>query len=172
VFAHLEKCIRISSDPLDTGSDPKEYTFHSWRYAILKKIKNWKIGGKILHLINEFMKDRTLRVAIRSTFSEEKQIENGVVQGVVLKVTLFLVAMAEITHGNEELIKIISYADGWIVHITHKHERVCVLRLKKAMEKIGRWTDDTGFQKISIEKTKAILFSHKTTAIGVQAKRT
>jgi hypothetical protein len=138
----------------------------------LKKIKNWKIDGKILHFINEFMKDRTLRVAIRSTFSEEKQIENGVVQGVVLKVTLFLVAMAEITHGNEELIKIISYADSWIVHITHKHERVSVLRLKKAMEKIGRWIDDTGFQKISIEKTKAILFSHKTTAIGVQTKRT
>jgi hypothetical protein len=75
VFAHLEKCIRISSDPLDTGSDPKEYTFHSWRYGVLKKIKNWKIDGKILHFINEFMKDQTLIVAIRSTISKEKHTE-------------------------------------------------------------------------------------------------
>jgi hypothetical protein len=29
------------------------------RYNILKKIKNWKIDGKILHFINEFMKNRT-----------------------------------------------------------------------------------------------------------------
>jgi hypothetical protein len=72
-----------------------------------KKIKNWKIDGKLLHFINEFMINRTLRVAIGSTLSEEKQIENGVVQGVVLSVTLFLVAMADITHRIEEPIKII-----------------------------------------------------------------
>jgi hypothetical protein len=64
----------------------------------LKKIKDWKIDGKLLHFINEFMKNRTLRVATGNTLLEEKQIENGVVQ--VLSVTLFLVAMAEITHGK------------------------------------------------------------------------
>jgi hypothetical protein len=64
----------------------------------------------------------TLREAIGNTLSEEKQIENGVVQRVVLSVTLFLVAMAEITHGIEEPIKIIGYADDWIIHTTHKHE--------------------------------------------------
>jgi hypothetical protein len=48
-------------------------------------------------------------VAIGSTLSEEKQIENGP----VLSVTLFLVEMAIITHGIEEPIKIIGYADDW-----------------------------------------------------------
>jgi hypothetical protein len=67
-----------------------------WRYNILKKIKDGKIDGKLLHFINEFMKNRTIRVAIENTLSEEKQIENGVFQGTVLSVTLFLVAMAEI----------------------------------------------------------------------------
>jgi hypothetical protein len=57
------------------------------------------------------MKNRTFRVAIGNTLSEEKQIENGVVQGAVLSVTLFFVAKAEITHGIEEPIKIIGYAD-------------------------------------------------------------
>jgi glutamine synthetase len=76
------------------------------------------------------MKNRTLRVAIGSTLSEEKQIENRVVQGAVLSFTPFLVAMAEITHGIEESIKIIGYADDWIIHTTHKHERVSVVKLK------------------------------------------
>jgi hypothetical protein len=51
-------------------------------------------------------------VAIRSTLSKEKQIENGVVQGAVLSVTLFLVVMADITHIIEEPIKINGYADN------------------------------------------------------------
>jgi hypothetical protein len=63
-----------------------------------------------------------------------------------LRVTLFFVAMAEITHEIEEPIKIIGYADDWIIiHTTHKHERVSVLKLQL------------------IEKT---MFSRKNTAIA------
>jgi hypothetical protein len=76
-----------------------------------KKIRDWKINGKLLHFKNEFIKNRTLRVAIENTLSVEKQIENRVVQGAVLSVMLFLVAMAEITHRIGEAIKIIGYAD-------------------------------------------------------------
>jgi hypothetical protein len=102
-----------------------------------------------------------LRVAIGNTLSEEKQIVNGV--------TLFLVAMAEITHGIEEPIKIIGYADDWIIQTTHKHERVSVGKLQKAIDKIVKCADDTGFQ-ISIEKTKAIMFSRKNTAIAFRPR--
>jgi hypothetical protein len=77
------------------------------------------------------LENLTLQVAIRNTLSEEKQTEN-----VVLSVTLFYVAMAEITHGIVEPIKIIGNADDWIIHTTHKHERVSVVKLQKAMEKI------------------------------------
>jgi hypothetical protein len=59
------------------------------------------------------MNIRTLRVAIGSKPSEEKQIEDGFVQRAVLSVTLFIVAMADLTHGIEEPIKVIGYADDW-----------------------------------------------------------
>jgi hypothetical protein len=98
--------------------------------------------------------------AIGNPLSEEKQIENRVVQGAVWSVTLFLLAMAMITHGIVEPIKIIGYADDWIIHTTHKHERVSVLKLQKAMDKIVKWAANTGFQ-ISIEKTKAIIQPQK-----------
>jgi hypothetical protein len=45
------------------------------------------------------------------------------------------------THGIEEPIKIIGYADDWIVHTNHKHERVSVFKLKKA---------DTGWTRLDI----------------------
>jgi hypothetical protein len=63
-------------------------------------------------IINEFLKNRCFRVAIGSTLSEEKQIENGVVQGAVLSVTLLLVVMVDITHIIEEPININGYADN------------------------------------------------------------
>jgi hypothetical protein len=45
------------------------------------KIENCKINGKIYHLINEFMKEKTLRVAKENTLLEEKQIENRMFNG-------------------------------------------------------------------------------------------
>jgi hypothetical protein len=60
-------------------------------------------------------------------------IENGVVQGAVLSVTLFLVAIAEVTNSIEEPIKIIGYADDWMVHTTHQHQRVATIQIQKAM---------------------------------------
>jgi hypothetical protein len=73
--------------------------------------------------------------------------------------------MAEITHGIVESIRIIGYADDWIIHTTHKHKRVIVAKLQKAMDKNVKWAVNTGFQ-ISIEKTKAIMFSRKNTAVA------
>jgi hypothetical protein len=77
----------------------------SWRYAITKKITNWKIDGSMLCCIKNFMKERTLTVAVGNNLSNEAGIENGVVQGAVLSVTLFLIAMSEICDGIQEPVK-------------------------------------------------------------------
>jgi hypothetical protein len=87
----------------------------------------------LIHFITEFITNRILRVAIGNTLSEEIQIKNGVVQGAVLSITFFN-GNGEIRHGSEEPIKIIGYADDWIIHTTHKHERVSVVELQKAMD--------------------------------------
>jgi hypothetical protein len=62
----------------------------------LKTLKTWKIDRQLLGFTKNFTNDRTLWVAIGNTMSSFKEIENGVPQGVVLSVTLFLVAMAKI----------------------------------------------------------------------------
>jgi hypothetical protein len=105
----------------------------SWTYAIIKKIKNWKIDQKILSIIENFMKERTLRVTVGNTLSNKAAIKNGVVQGAVLSVTLFLLAMSEICDGIREPVKIIFYADDWMILTSHKHVRTCENRIQKAM---------------------------------------
>jgi hypothetical protein len=49
------------------------------------------------------MRNRTLRVVVGDTLSSPMSIENGIVQGLVLSVTLFLlVAMATICRGTDK----------------------------------------------------------------------
>jgi hypothetical protein len=50
---------------------------------------------------HSFMTKQTLQVAIVNIYSTPREIENGVVKGAVLSVTIFLVAMAEICRGIE-----------------------------------------------------------------------
>jgi hypothetical protein len=84
----------------------------------------------MLQFIIDFMKIWTLRMSVGSTLSDERRIENGVVQRAVLGVTLFIVAMAGNTDGIEESIKIIAYADDWMVHTTHQHQRVATIQIQ------------------------------------------
>jgi hypothetical protein len=120
-----------------------------WRYAILKKLKEWKIDGKMLLFITNFTKDRSFR----NSFSTKMNIENGA----VISVTLFLIALTGICKGMEEPTKMIRYADDWIIHKpeTTKSNR----RLKKAANKVIKWTNENGF-RISAEKTKSV-FNHR-----------
>jgi hypothetical protein len=48
-----------------------------------EKTKTWKIGGKMLQFISDFIRESTLNVAVDSTLSDERRIENEVVQGAV-----------------------------------------------------------------------------------------
>jgi hypothetical protein len=78
-----------------------------WRHGILKNIKTWKTDGRLLGFTKNFMNDHTLRLAIDNTMCSFKNIENGVPQGAVLTVTLFLVAMAKICDKIEKPTKIL-----------------------------------------------------------------
>jgi hypothetical protein len=60
-----------------------------WRFGILRKLKQWKIDGRMLKFISNFMSNRKLEVAVGNHYSKTNLIENGVVQGAVLSVTLF-----------------------------------------------------------------------------------
>jgi hypothetical protein len=70
----------------------------------VRNLKEWRIDGKMLLLIRNFMKDRSLKVAVGNTISKRMKIENGVVQGAILSVTLFLVAIVEICKGIAEQV--------------------------------------------------------------------
>jgi hypothetical protein len=70
-------------------------------------------------------------------------IENGIIQGAVISVTLFLIAMTDTCKGMKEPTKIIGYADDWIIYTSHNIPRVAEAR-RKALDKVIRWTNENG----------------------------
>jgi predicted ATP-grasp superfamily ATP-dependent carboligase len=113
----------------------------------------------MLFCIENFMKERTLTVAVGNTISNEAAIENGVVQGAVLSVTLFLLAMSEICDGiHQEPVKIIGYADDWMILTSHKHVRTSENLIQKAMHQITKWADNTGFQISILSSLYFVIF--------------
>jgi hypothetical protein len=118
---HIEEAFRKKESITMVFLDISKAYDMSWRYAIIKKILNWKIDGRMLCFIENFTKDRTLRVVVGNTLSNEVTIENGAMQGAVLSVTLFPIALSEICDGMQEPVKIIGYADDWMILTSHNH---------------------------------------------------
>jgi hypothetical protein len=111
--------------------------------------------------ITNFTKDRSFRVTVGNTFSTKMNIENGTVQGAVISVTLFLIAMTDICKGMEEPTKMIGYVDDWIIYTSHKLPRVAEARLKKAAD------NENGF-RISAKKTKSMFIHRRSRVTNTQ----
>jgi hypothetical protein len=102
---HVAEAFRKKESTVMVSLDISKAKNMSWRYAIIKKMKNWKIDGRMMCFIENFMKERTLRVAVGNMFSNKAAIENRIVQGAVL------IAMSEICDGIQELVKIMRRQD-------------------------------------------------------------
>jgi hypothetical protein len=76
-----------------------------------------------------------------------KEIKNGMVQGAVLSVTLFLIAIADIVKEIfKETCTILGYTDDWVLVISSKVPIRAETRLKEAANSFTRWASDNGFK--------------------------
>jgi hypothetical protein len=113
-----------------------------WRFGVLRKLKQWKIDGRIHKFISNFVSNRKLKVPVGNHYSRPKSIENRVVQGAVLSVTLFLVAMTDIVKNIKEPTQIMGYANDWVVITSNNAPLLAENRLKKATDSISKWAEE------------------------------
>lgn len=129
-----------------------------WKKGILYKLKELGIGGNMFNWINSFLNKRKIQVKIGNEFSEEKEVENGTPQGSAISPILFLIAINDIEIGKE--IKKSIFADDTAIWKSGKNLKYLEKKIQKAIKDINRWCNNWGF-KISIEKTKVIVFTRK-----------
>src|SRR6266576_1187985 len=93
---------------IQTAFKNKEYHFSvffdlekaydkSWRYAILKKLHSIGIRGHLAYFLKNFLENHSFQVRIGNTLSSIFPIQNGVPQGSVLSVSLFILLIDDIT---------------------------------------------------------------------------
>lgn len=129
----------------------------TWQHNIIKTLHDVGVRGNILYFIKNFMSKRKFRVCIGDLFSSFYDLENGVLQGSVLSVTLFLVGIRSIHDVLPLNMERLSYADDFVVYMRSS----CLIEIETEMQifldNLSTWCDKTGF-KFSPTKTKMVHF--------------
>ena len=87
----------------------------TWKYDIVKDLKNLALEGRMPIFIQNFLQDRRFRVRMGEVFSEEKQQEMGVPQGSVLSVTLFKIKINNIVKNINSGTNCALYVDDFLI---------------------------------------------------------
>lgn len=132
----------------------------TWRWKILDELKRWNIEGNMARYIEDFLTDRKFMVEVDGVRSEARVQENGIPQGAVLSVALFLVAMNTIVRRykkSDPMLRILIYADDIIIIVKAKKKKAKAARkkLNKIMNTINTWAQCNGFT-IAPHKSKIL----------------
>lgn len=136
----------------------------AWRRPILEQLIKWEIDGNMYKYIENFLTNRKFQVEIGTERSEPKIQENGMPQGAVLSVILFLVAMHSITRKyrkSKKTVKILVYADDIAIIVIGRLKKPLRARLQRIVDRVSTWARRRGF-KIAPHKSKMIHICHQT----------
>ncbi|XP_058837029.1 uncharacterized protein LOC131693322 [Topomyia yanbarensis] len=123
-----------------------------WREGILRQLHRWGIGGNLGAYIQRFLQDRRFRVGIGASESGVYVEENGVPQGSVLAVTLFLISMNTIFATLPKGVFIFVYADDIVLVVTGRTRGRTRIKLQAAVNAVSKWATGIGF-RLSISKS-------------------
>lgn len=130
----------------------------AWRQGILQQLADWGLRGSMFKFIQSFLSNRLLRVRAGTTLSSYVEQEEGVPQGSVLSVTLFLAAingiLAEIPPGVHGSL----FVDDLVIYCSGTTAAEVAGRVNRAIEAVSGWAGSRGF-RFSAEKTKAVRFT-------------
>lgn len=136
-----------------------------WRFGVLISLDQWGINGSMLDFIRNFLHNRSIKVKVGDKYSERRYLQNGVPQGSILSVTLFLVAINSVTKIVESPVKASLFADDIAIYLKGKNLYSTSKIMQKTIDSLVAWSDTTGF-KFSASKTRCVLFSKRTPNIA------
>ena len=99
-------------------------------------------------------------VRANNTLSPPKILENGVPQGSVLSVSLFLIAINDIFYFITNPVMGLLFADDLTLVCKGKNPHTTQILLQETLDKLQKWTQTSGFTFSSI-KSETIIFSRK-----------
>lgn len=152
-FANNQKCLAVFFD-IKRAYDTV------WRHRILQILISWNYNGNLLAYVHNFLRSRHFRVRINNQLSEQKTLKNGIPQGSIISVTLFLIAINNILENIKSPVKARLYADDLIIYIRGRDKITLYTQIQSTITRLEKWSEETGFN-FAPQKTKSIFFSKR-----------
>ena len=129
----------------------------AWRFGILRILHEIGLRGELPLFIKSFLSNRKFKVKIGNSFSSLHNQEEGVPQGSVLSVTLFALAINDISSVIPKDVLVTLFVDDLSVSFSASRMNVAERKLQLAINRIIEWSERRGF-KFSTTKTVAMHF--------------
>ena len=130
-----------------------------WHDGLKVKLKKMGIAGKIYTYIENFLTGRTIQVLVGKELSNKMELTNGTPQGSVISPLLFLIMINDLPDGITNT-DITLFADDSCLFKSGRKLDVIIRYIQKSLNALAEWCDLNGF-KISLDKTVAVLFTHR-----------
>ena len=125
------------------------------RFKVLENLHAMGIRGQLGCFIQNFLRNRSFQVRSGGSLSKKFVQEDGVLQGSVLSVPLFLVAINDILKSIPDGVNKALFADDLTIWCQSRNVASISRKLQLAINKLTSWTKSAGF-KFSTSKTEAI----------------
>ena len=131
--------------------------------ALLIKLFQIGIRGRLATFLKNFIQNRTFAVRCGTTTSQRAKLDHGVPQGSPLSPTLFLILINDVfenIHTISSSIQFSMYADDLAVWISHPSVDRANHLIQLALNSIQEWCNRWGVF-ISPAKSATLIFSHE-----------
>ncbi|GBM97133.1 putative RNA-directed DNA polymerase from transposon BS [Araneus ventricosus] len=132
----------------------------TWRYGILKDLHDLGLRGNLPIFLNNFLQLRRFQVKVESEFSDFFIQEEGVPQGSVLSVTLFILKINNILKQLPTSVRGYLYVDDLYISCTGTNMNFIQRQLQIVVNSVTQWCNNNCFT-ISSSKTAAVHFCRK-----------
>jgi len=107
-----------------------------WKNRVIDILSSWSIDGNMLKFLHNFLTERTIQVKVNNVLSEHTAIENGLPQGSIISVTLFLVAIDDIFSDIQKPVKYTLFADDCNIYCSGTDSQSTVAHLQNSINSL------------------------------------
>ncbi|VVC43962.1 Reverse transcriptase domain [Cinara cedri] len=131
-----------------------------WCNRVLKIIQTNGINGKMFLFLQNFLKNRKIQVRAHAELLKIHQTENGLPQGSVIRVTMFLLTINDIFKNIPKPTKHLLFADDCHIYCSRQNIKTTAEILQNSLDILHDWSLKTGF-KFSAGKSQCITFHNR-----------
>ena len=132
-----------------------------WRHYICNKLHKIGLRGNLPKILQDFLHNRTLMVRIQDKISSPHKIQNGVLQGEMFSVPLFLIVINDITNCVQFPFSQRLFADDYNITLQSSDPSRAHRLLQNTLDNITNWASSRGF-RFSSHKTSLLLFKKRS----------